>query len=75
MLKVTATKLRVKLFDLLTAVESGETVSVQKGGRIVALIVPAGRIDWRDGITVRPKLLVSADRAFAPLDEIWEDYR
>lgn len=74
MVTVSATKLRNNLFDYLARVAQGETIAVQRNGKDVAVVVPAGKGDWRDKMRTRVKLLVPADEAFAPLDDMWEDY-
>lgn len=70
----TTTALRKHLFALLDKVQQGETVSVTREGRVVARICPVGESDWRARMTERPRLLVSSEEAFAPLDDVWEDY-
>jgi len=70
----TTTDLRKHLFSLLDAVEQGETVSVTRGGRVVARLCPAEAGDWRARMTRKPRLLVPPDEAFAPMDDLWEDY-
>ena len=76
MIAVTATKLRNNLFDLLDQVSKGEVITVQRNGEEVALLVPPKKSDWRDRMTIIPKLLVPPDQAFAPMEneEEWEDY-
>ena len=74
MITITATKLRNNLFEFLARVSKGETISVQRNGEEVARIIPAKKKDWRDNVSTRARLLVPADEAFAPMEDIWEDY-
>ena len=30
--------------------------------------------NWQESMKIKPKLLVPPDEAFAPMDDIWEDY-
>ena len=50
MIKVSATKLRNKLFDYLDKAAEGETVVIQRNNQEVARLVPIGQINWRDKI-------------------------
>jgi hypothetical protein len=31
-------------------------------------------LNWRDKMSIKPKLLVSPDELLEPVDEIWEEY-
>ena len=74
MIKVTATKLRNNLFKLLSKVAKGETITIHRNGELIAMLVPVKRRNWRDRIRKKPKLLVTVDKAFAPMEDIWEHY-
>ena len=74
MIEVSATKLRNNLFEFLTKVSKGETISVKRNGKDVALIVPPKKEDWRDKMRTKVKLLVPPGEAFAPMEDEWEDY-
>ena len=71
--KTSATKLRENLFDILTQVQNGASVTIERDGKIVARLVPAHTADWRAGISEQPKLLVSARKAFAPMEDLFEE--
>lgn len=71
---VSATKLRNHLFEFLAMVSKGETITIQRNGEDVGIIVPARKEDWQDKMTVKAKLLVPSDQAFSPMDDLWEDY-
>ncbi len=71
---ITTSDLRKHLFSVLDAVEQGETVAVTRGGRVVARLCPVAEGDWRARMTRKPRLLVSPDAAFAPMDDLWEEY-
>lgn len=69
---VNVTALRAGLFGVLDQVKRGEVVVVKRRGKAVAKIVPAEATNWREGVTVRTRLLVPAEKAFAPLDDLWK---
>ena len=71
---VSATKLRNNLFEYLSRVSKGETITIKRNGKNIAVVVPAKKEDWRNKMKAKVKILVPADEAFAPLDEVWEDY-
>ncbi len=75
MKKITATELRGDLFNILGKVKNGESMSVILNGFEVAMIVPTRRKNWRSGMKGKSKLLVPADEAFKPIDDIWKDYQ
>lgn len=70
---VNVTALRAGLFGILDQVRRGEVVVVERRGRVVAKIVPAEATNWREGVAIRPRLLVPVEEAFAPLDDLWQD--
>ncbi|UCH93292.1 MAG: type II toxin-antitoxin system prevent-host-death family antitoxin [Candidatus Aminicenantes bacterium] len=74
MIVVSATKLRNNLFEYLAKVSKGETITIQRNGKEVARVVPAQKKDWRDRMRTKVKLLVPPDQAFAPMEDLWEDY-
>jgi prevent-host-death family protein len=74
MIEVSATKLRNNLFEFLTKVSKGETISVKRNGEDVAFMVPPKKEDWRDKMRTKVKFLVPPDKAFAPMEDVWEDY-
>lgn len=71
---VTATRLRKELFRLLEEIEHGETVEITRGGRSVARLTGVGSDDWRDRVTITPKVVGDNDSAFAPLGDVWDGY-
>jgi prevent-host-death family protein len=74
MIKVSATKLRSRLFDYLDKAAAGETIVIQRNKREVARLVPARPGNWRDRMTVSLQILVSPDELIKPIDDIWADY-
>ena len=74
MIVVSATKLRNNLFEYLAKISKGETITIQKNGKDVAMVVPPQKKDWRDNMRTKVKLLVPPDEAFAPMEDVWEDY-
>jgi prevent-host-death family protein len=68
---VNVTALRGGLSAVLDQVKRGHVVVVTRRGKVVARIVPAEGVNWREGVTVKTRLLMDADAAFAPLAD-WE---
>ena len=74
MVTMTASQLRRELFTALRIVSDGEPVSVNWRGREVARLMPAPSSDWRDSVRQQPRLQTSPEEAFAPLDDVWQEY-
>lgn len=74
MIRVTATTLRNKLFEYLDKAASGETIIIQRNNKEVARLISSQPSNWRDKMTITPKLLVSPEKLIDPIDDIWEDY-
>lgn len=74
MIRVSATKLRNKLFDYLDKVASGETIIIQRNKQEVARLVTVQPIDWREKMQVTPRLLVEPEELIKPLDDLWAEY-
>lgn len=74
MIFVSATKLRNNLFEYLAKVSKGETITIQRNGENVAQVVPPPGKDWRDKMRTKVKLLTTPEKAFAPMEDIWENY-
>lgn len=74
MIVVSATKLRSNLFEFLSKVAGGETLTIQRNGEDVAIVTPPKIKNWRDNRKTKAKLLVPPEEAFAPLEDVWEDY-
>ena len=74
MIKVTATKLRNNLFDYLNKVSEGETIIIQKNNKEVARLISAHQENWRDKMTIKPRIMVPPEELIKPLEEIWEEY-
>lgn len=74
MIKVSATKLRNSLFDYLHKVGQGEIIVIQRNNREIARLLPMHQSNWRDRMSVHPKILVSPNEIIEPVQDIWEDY-
>lgn len=70
--KVTTTQLKSHLFKYLRKAEKGETVFIRHKGVDVAKLVPVKRRNWREGMIIRPKLLMPAEKVFKPMKDIWK---
>ena len=68
---VTITRLRRNLFELVERASRGEPIIIVRNGTEIARIPPAGRPDWRERMTITPRLGVADDEAFLPLDD-WD---
>lgn len=74
-MKTTATHLRNHIFELLNHVRAGESITLELNGQEVGKIIPIQQGDWRKKIRVKPKLIVKEiDKAFAPLEDAWENH-
>lgn len=67
--RVSATRLRRDLFQTLREVQRGATVLIERDGKVVARLVPAETENWRQAIEHKPRLLVSDEEAFKPLED------
>jgi len=74
MIKVSATKLRNNLFDYLDRAAAGETIVIQRNNKEVARLVSTRRMNWRDKMTIKPKVLVPPEELIKPMEDIWEEY-
>ena len=66
MVTVSATNLRKHLFEYLDKAAAGETIVIQRHNQEVARIVPTLAPNWRQQMTIKPKLLVSAVELMQP---------
>ena len=74
MVTMTASQLRKELFTALRLVSGGEPVTVKWKGQEVARLMPVPSSDWRESVRDKPRLLVPPDEAFAPMDDVWQEY-
>lgn len=74
MITISTSELEQHLKRYLDQVAQGETVVIQEEQREVARLVPAESGDWRDRMTVKPRLTVSIEEFIKPLDDVWDDY-
>lgn len=74
MINVSATKLRNNLFDYLNKASEGETIIIQRNNKEVARLVPINQVNWRDKMTIKPKIMVTSEELIKPVEDIWEDY-
>jgi prevent-host-death family protein len=74
MILVSATKLRNNLFKYLDKTSKGEIIIIQRNNEEVARLVPAHKINWRDKMDVKLKILVKPEELIKPLEGIWEEY-
>lgn len=74
MIKISATKLRNNLFDYLDKVAEGETILIQRNNQEVARLLPTSQLNWRDNMSIQPKIIVSPDEIIKPIEDIWEAY-
>jgi antitoxin (DNA-binding transcriptional repressor) of toxin-antitoxin stability system len=74
MMVVSANELQADLSRYLDEIIKGEQIIIQKNEKDVALLSPVSKGDWRDKMTVRPKLLVSPEEIVEPMTDVWEGY-
>ena len=74
MLRITATKLRSRLFEVLDRAAAGESTIIERNGKEVARLVPTQQPDWRGRMKVGARLLVPPDQLVEPLEGVWEEY-
>ena len=74
MKSVTATRLRKDLFRVLEQIQHGETVEITRYGRPVARLSAVAPVDWRDRMSAVPEIVGDDHTAFAPLDDVWNEY-
>ena len=74
MIRISATKLRNKLFDYLDKAALGETIIIQRNKHEVARLVAVQPVDWREKMKVTPCLLVEPEELIKPLDDLWVEY-
>ena len=74
MIKISATKLRQNLFEYLDKATAGETVVIQRNNQEVARLISMKQVNWRDRMTTKPEILVSAEELMQPIEDIWEGY-
>ncbi len=74
MILVSATKLRNNLFEYLDKTSKGEIIIIQRNNEEVARLVPARKVNWRDKMVVKLRILVGPEELIKPLEDIWEEY-
>lgn len=74
MIKVPVTTLRKNLLDYLDKVSAGQIVIIQRNNQDVAQLMPVTTTDWREKMTIVPKILVSSDELIQPLGDVWDAY-
>lgn len=71
---ISATNLRNDLFNYLDKVAAGEVIIIQRNNQEVARLVPVAQGNWRDKMSVKARLLVSAEELIQPVEDVWEEY-
>ncbi len=74
MILVSATKLRNNLFEYLDKTAKGEIIIIQRNNEEVACLVPAHKVNWRNKMGVKLRILVEPEELIKPLEDIWEEY-
>ncbi len=52
----------------------GETIIIQRNNKEVARLIPTRQANWRDKMTIKPKIMVSQEELIKPIEDIWENY-
>lgn len=74
MIVISVNELQADLSRYLDEISKGKQIIIQKHQKDIALLSPVSRADWRDKMTVRPKLLVSPEEIIEPMADVWEGY-
>jgi antitoxin (DNA-binding transcriptional repressor) of toxin-antitoxin stability system len=74
MVTVSSTQFRKDLFGLLQKVSGGEIISVVRHKHEIARVVPPVVANWRENMTIKPELIVSADKVMEPIKDVWQDH-
>ena len=74
MIVVSANDLKDNLFKYLDEITKGEKIIIQKDKKKIACLTHISEIDWRDKMSIRPKLLVPPEKVIEPMTGIWEEY-
>lgn len=74
MIVISVNELQADLSRYLDEISKGKQIIIQKHQKDIALLSPISRTDWREKMTVRPKLLVSPEEIIEPMTDVWEGY-
>lgn len=74
MIVISINELQADLSKYLDEIGKGKQIIIQKNKKDIALLSPVSKADWRDKMTVRPKLLVSPEKIIEPMTDVWEGY-
>ncbi|KAA3610745.1 MAG: type II toxin-antitoxin system Phd/YefM family antitoxin [Calditrichaeota bacterium] len=74
MITISVTNFRNNMFTYLEKIEAGETIILERNKKEVARLVPSKQTNWRERMSSKPEILVSAEKLIEPIEDIWEDY-
>jgi len=74
MIVITANETKDNLFKYLDEITDGKKIIIQKDQKNIACLSHIPSEDWRNKMTIRPKLLVPPEKLMEPLSDIWEGY-
>ena len=68
--------LKREIKELRDQLTKSQTIplSIKESQKKPAMKVPEKKGNWQERMKIKPKLLVPPNEAFAPMDDIWEDY-
>lgn len=69
---ISVNELQAGLSMYLDEIGKGKQIIIQKNKKDIAMLSPVPKADWRDKMTVRPKLLVSLEEIVKPMTDVWE---
>lgn len=72
MMVISVNELQADLSMYLDEIGKGKQIIIQKNKKDIALLSPVPKADWRDKMTVRPKLLVPPEEIVEPMIDLWE---
>jgi len=72
MMVISVNELQADLSMYLDEIGKGKQIIIQKNKKDIALLSPVPKADWRDKMTVRPKLLVPPEEIVESMTDVWE---
>ena len=72
MIVISVNELQADLSMYLDEIGKGKQIIIQKNKKDIALLSPVPKADWRDKMSVRPKLLVPSEKIVEPMTDVWE---
>lgn len=72
MIVISVNELQAGLSMYLDEIGKGKQIIIQKNKKDIAMLSPVPKADWRDKMTIRPKLRVLPEEIVKPMTDVWE---